>query len=112
VLHTLCYGDTPVIVVVDDGDFLLPMRAFLPRLDIAALEPQRPLLEPDFVDLDLDRCAIQTFVIDGREHPVDTCIRGHKMPRDPGLIRQLTYGTRPRFNVTSIKHVGRCHTAR
>jgi glyoxylase-like metal-dependent hydrolase (beta-lactamase superfamily II) len=75
-------GDIQITVVVDDGDFLLPLRAFLPSLDIAALEPHRHLLEPEFVELDRDNlcCAIQTFVLhlDGRNILVDTCIGEHK----------------------------------
>ena len=75
-------GEIQITVIVDDGDFLLPLRAFLPSLDLAALEPHRHLLEPDFVDLGRNnlRCAIQSFVLhlDGRNVLVDTCIGEHK----------------------------------
>jgi glyoxylase-like metal-dependent hydrolase (beta-lactamase superfamily II) len=75
-------GEIVVDVVVDDDDFELPLREFLPGLDLPALSEHRGLLEPDFVDLarNILKCAIQTFVlrVDGRTVLVDTCIGEHK----------------------------------
>jgi hypothetical protein len=75
-------GEVVVDVIVDDDDFELPLREFLPGLDLAALGEHRGLLEPDFVDPARDalKCAIQTFVLRlaGRILLVDTCIGEHK----------------------------------
>ena len=75
-------GEVIVAVVVDDDDFELPLRDFLPGLDLPALDQHRGLLEPDFVDLGRDvlKCAVQTFVLrlGGRTILVDTCIGEHK----------------------------------
>ena len=75
-------GDATVDVIVDDDDFELPLVAFLPGLDLGALEPDRAWLEPDFVDLarGVLKCAVQTFVLrlGSRTILVDTCIGEHK----------------------------------
>jgi hypothetical protein len=75
-------GDIEVAVIVDDDDFPLPLRAFLPRLDLPAIEPRYDPIGPDFVDLDRDRlrCAIQSFALklDRRTILVDACIGEHK----------------------------------
>jgi glyoxylase-like metal-dependent hydrolase (beta-lactamase superfamily II) len=75
-------GDIEVAVIADDDDFPLPLRAFLPGLDLAAIERGRDPIAPDFVDLARDRlrCAIQSFALklDGRTILVDACIGEHK----------------------------------
>jgi hypothetical protein len=88
--------------IVDDDDFPLPLREFLPSLDLVMLEPHCDLLEPDFVDLgrNILRCAIQSFVLhlDGRTILVDTCIGEHKnrpeIPAWSGCIRPTPAATR------------------
>jgi glyoxylase-like metal-dependent hydrolase (beta-lactamase superfamily II) len=75
-------GDIEVAVIVDDDDFPLPLRAFLPGLDLAAIERRLHPIAPDFVDTARDRlrCAIQSFALklDGRTILVDACIGEHK----------------------------------
>jgi glyoxylase-like metal-dependent hydrolase (beta-lactamase superfamily II) len=75
-------GDIEVAVIVDDDDFPLPLRAFLPQLDLAAIEPRYDPIAPEFVDLDRDRlrCAIQSFALklDRRTILVDACIGERK----------------------------------
>src|SRR5262245_41143022 len=75
-------GGIEVAVIVDDDDFALPLRTILPGLDIAALEPERHWLEPEFVEIERNRlrCAVQSFVLklDERTIIVDTCIGEHK----------------------------------
>lgn len=75
-------GDIEVAVVVDDDDLPLPLRTFLPGLDLSAIERRCDPIAPDFFDLDRDclRCAIQSFALklDGRTILVDACIGEHK----------------------------------
>jgi glyoxylase-like metal-dependent hydrolase (beta-lactamase superfamily II) len=75
-------GEITVDVVVDDDDFQLPLREFLPGLDLTSLARHRGLLEPEFLDTarDVVRFAVQAFVIraDGRTLLVDTCVGEQK----------------------------------
>jgi hypothetical protein len=58
-------GEVIMDVIVGDDDFELPLRDFLPGLDLPALGSHHSLLEPDFVDLgrDILKRAVQTFVL-------------------------------------------------
>lgn len=71
-------GEAVVDVIVDDDDFALPLRTFLPGVDVTALAAHRAVLEPAFLDLAQDRLkvAIQSYVIrtGGRTILIDSCI--------------------------------------
>ncbi len=71
-------GAAVVDVIVDDDDYRLPLAAFLPGVDAAALAPHRAVLEPAFVDLagDALRVAVQSYVVrfGGRTILIDSCI--------------------------------------
>ena len=100
-------GDVVVDVIVDDDGFELPLRTFLPDLDLARLDPHRSLVEPDFVHVARDRlkCAIQTFVLrtGGRTILVDTCIGEHKArPEIPAWNQRSGTGFLDRLRRASV----------
>ena len=102
------FADVAVDVIVDDDDFELPLRDFLPGLVLAALAPERGWLEPDFVDLarGILKCAIQTFVLRtaGRTILVDTCIGEHKdRPEIPAWNRRSGTGWLDRLRGAGIE---------
>ncbi len=95
-------GDLRVDVIVDDDDFELALRAFLPGADACRLARHRDVLEPEFVDFGrgIVRFAVQSFVVrvDGHTLIVDTCIGEHKdrreipvwhQRRDTGFLERL-----------------------
>ena len=99
-------GDIEVAVIVGD-DFSLPLRAFLPGLDLAAFERDRESISPEFVDLDRDRlrCAIQSFVLklDRRTILVDACIGEDKdRPEVPAWSRRSRTGWLDRLRAAGV----------
>jgi len=100
-------GEIPVSVIVDDDDFPLPLRTFLPDVDPAMLAPHRDLLEPDFVGSggETIRCAIQSFVLqlDGRTILIDACIGEHKdRPEIPAWHRRSGTGWLDRLRAAGV----------
>jgi glyoxylase-like metal-dependent hydrolase (beta-lactamase superfamily II) len=101
-------GGIEVAVIVDDDDFVLPLRRLLPGLDVAALEAERHWLEPEFVEIDRDRlhCAVQSFVLklDGRTIIIDTCIGEHKdRTAIPAWHRRSGTGWLERLEAAGVK---------
>ena len=71
-------GQAVVDVIVDDGDYELPLSGFLPGLDLERLARHQAMLEPEFLDFARDRLkvAIQSYVVKmgGRTILIDSCI--------------------------------------
>jgi len=100
-------GDVTVDVIVDENDFELPLRGFLPGLDFEPLRDERSWLEPDFVDLarNVMRLSIKSFVLrlGGRTILVDACIGEHKdRPEIPAWNRRSGTGWLDRLRAVGV----------
>ena len=71
-------GEAVVDVIVDDGDYELPLSGFLPGLDQEGLARHLRVLEPEFLDVARDRLrvAVQSYVVrtGGRTILIDSCV--------------------------------------
>jgi glyoxylase-like metal-dependent hydrolase (beta-lactamase superfamily II) len=100
-------GDVTVDVIVDDNDFELSLRGFLPGLDLEPLRDERSWLEPDFVDFarNVMRLSIKSFVLrlGGRTILVDACIGEHKdRPEIPAWNRRSGTGWLDRLRAVGV----------
>ena len=71
-------GEAVVDVIVDDGNYELPLSDFLPGLDPDGLARHLAILEPEFLDVARDRLkvAVQSYVVHtgSRTILIDSCV--------------------------------------